>query len=660
MTVRLSGVPFLIFMENMKRETIEGIIQGNERGYGFLIPNDKTKEDYFIPHGDLRGAMHRDEVLCEVTSKGGERTTARVLKVVKRGLTEVVGTYFSSRSGGFVCPDDKKYFCDIFIPFGRGVKAKSGDKVVCKILAYPKGKNPEGLISQIIGRQFTKEAELKSIILAYNLADEFPKEVVCEANAFKGDITKEELKGRSDFRNKLTITIDGDDSRDFDDAVSIDKLQDGKFLLGVHIADVSHYVLPFKAIDKEAFNRATSVYFPESVIPMLPERLSNDLCSLKEGVDRLTLSCVMTIDQSGKVLDSKISPSVIKSSARMTYSNVQKILDGDEKLCKKYSFLIDTLYTMNELTDLLIKRREEEGSINLDVKESAIYVDKSGNLEVVSAPRDRAHRIIEEFMILANRAVAEFMFYLENPFIYRVHDLPDEEKLENFYAFVGTLGVNVKRRKGEVFSKDYQKILSLAEGKPAYTLINRVMLRSMKKAKYSPEDIGHFGLSAEHYCHFTSPIRRYPDLVIHRIIKDFLRGETDLTKRYGEFVYKASEQSSLKEKNAEEAERAVDDYYKMLYISNFEGEEFNGVVSGVTKFGIFVELDNGIEGLVKIENLPGRRYALDEKNYTLSDGKRSFKLGNSVKIMVAGVNLAERRAEFLLIEGQPIAKNKKK
>lgn len=644
----------------MKGQTIEGIISGNEHGYGFLVPTDKTKEDYFIPHGDLRGAMHKDLVLCEITSRGGERTTARVLKVIKRGLEQIVGTYFSSRTGGFVCPDDRKYFCDIFVPFGMGLKAKSGDKVVCKILSYPKGKNPQGIISEIIGRQFSKDAELKSIILTYNLAEEFPKEVFSETEKLPEKIAKEDLKGRTDFRNKLTFTIDGDDSRDFDDAVSIEKAKDGSYVLGVHIADVSHYVKAFKSIDKEAFNRATSVYFPESVIPMLPEKLSNDLCSLKEGVDRLTLSCVMKIDKDGKVLETSIVPSVINSSARMTYSNVQKILDGDEILQRKYAFILDDLFMMNELTDILISRREEEGSIDLDVKESAIYFDKDNKLVVTSAKRDKAHKIIEEFMILANRTVAEFMFYVSCPFIYRVHDLPDEEKLENFYRFIGTLGVNVKRRKDKVFPKDFQKILTLSQDKPTYTLINRVMLRSMQKAKYSPQNIGHFGLSAEHYCHFTSPIRRYPDLVVHRIIKDFLTGETDLEKRYGEFVIKASEQSSQKEKNAEEAERAIDDYYKMLYISDYEGEEFDGVVSGVTKFGVFVELANGIEGLIKIETLPGKRYNLDEKNYTLSNGNTSFKLGNTIKIMVAGVNLAERRAEFLLISKQPIAKSKKK
>ncbi len=632
----------------MKGEIIEGIIQGNERGYGFLLPLDNKKEDYFIPHGDLKGAMHKDRVLCETTSGTGARTTARVLKVLERGYTEIVGTFTATRSGGFVVADEKKFSTDVFIPTGRGIRAKTGDKVVCKITLYPKRKNPEGIITEILGKQFDKKTELKSIIKTYNLAEAFPPQVLKDADKLEDIIPKEEIKNRKDYRKELTFTIDGDDSRDFDDAVSIKLNKEGNYILGVHIADVSHYVKAFSSIDKEALARATSVYFPESVIPMLPEKLSNDLCSLKEGVDRLTLSCVMTIDKSGKVIDYLVTPSVIKSDARMTYSKVQKILDGDKDLSQKYAFLASDLFLMNELTEILIARRELEGSINLDVKESQIFF-LDGKLEVTATKRDRAHRIIEEFMILANRTVAEYMFFLENPFIYRVHALPSEERLETFYAFLSTLGVNVKKHKGEIHSKDFQQILKKAEGTPTYTLINRVMLRSMQKAKYSPEDIGHFGLSATHYCHFTSPIRRYPDLTIHRIIKDFLEGKTDLERRYGDFIYTASEQSSIKERNAEEAERAVDDYYKMLYIQDFIGEEFNGVISGVTSFGVFVELDNGIEGLIRAETLPCKRLNFDEKSLTLSDGKHSFRLGNEVKISVAGVDLDKKKAEFLLV-----------
>lgn len=634
----------------MRTEIIEGKIQGNERGYAFLLPTDTKKDDFFISHGDLKGAMHGDTVLAETVSDDGNRTTARVLKIINRGVSEIVGTYFTSRCGGRVVPDDRKYFCDIFIPFGKGLRARAGEKVVCKILFYPKKRPPEGIVTRILGRQFEKKAELKSIMYTYKMPERFPKEVEDYAETLVGRITENDMLGRRDLRNVLTFTIDGDDARDFDDAVSVEKLPDGKYKLGVHIADVSHYVTAGSPIDREAYERATSVYFPESVIPMLPEKLCNDICSLREGVDRLTLSCIMTVDRNGKVTDREITPSVIRSSARMTYNNVTKILNGDTELKKRYAFLSDALYDMDVLADILIKKRAEKGSINLDVKESAITVNAHGDISVTATERDKSHRIIEEFMILANVTVAEYMYFLDTPFIYRIHEKPDPDRLDNFYAFLKGLGVGYKRKKDEIFSKDFQTILLNAENTPAFTLINRVMLRSMKKAKYSPECVGHFGLSEEHYCHFTSPIRRYPDLCVHRIIKDFLSGSDNLEEKYRSFVADAAVLSSEKERNAIEAERAVDDYYKILYISDYEGEEFDAVISGVTSFGIFAELENGVEGLIKIDTLRGRRYEYDKEKYVLSDGKYTYRLGQSVKIKVAGVNVTERRAEFVLCE----------
>ncbi len=634
----------------MKRNVIEGKLQGNERGYAFLIPTEEGIEDYFIPHSDLKGAMHGDTVLCERTHGDGPRTTARVLKILKRGITEIVGTYFTCKSGGFVTPDERKYFCDIFIPFGKGVKAKAGDKVVCKILSYPKKQNPEGIITKVLGRQFERKAELKSILYTYKMPEKFPKEVLQEADGITTVISEKDLVGREDFTNDITMTIDGEDARDFDDAITIKKLRGGKYLLGVHIADVSHYVKAGGAIDKEAFERATSVYFPETVIPMLPEKLCNGVCSLVEGEKRLTLSCVMTVDKTGKVTDYRITPSVIISDARMTYTNVQKIIDGDENCVKKYKSIVKEIMLMNELADILIARRDQNGSIDLDVKESAVSVDKNGQISVSATKRDKAHRIIEEFMILANCTVAEYMFYLEQPFIYRIHEDPSEERLQNFYDFLKGLGINARHNREGVYSKDFQAILKSAEGTPLFTLINRVMLRSMQKAKYSPVDVGHFGLSLKHYTHFTSPIRRYPDITIHRIIKDFIMGKSDIYEKYGDFVFSASKQSSEKERNAIEAERAVDDYYKLLYISNYVGEEFDGVVSGVTSFGIFIELENAIEGIIKLENLKtGRRKLIyNEKSYTLSDGNVTYRIGQKHKIKVVGVNIGDRRAEFVL------------
>lgn len=638
----------------MKREIIQGKIQGNERGYAFLIPSDGRSEDYFIPHTDLKGAMHGDLVLAETrTSFEGKRTTAVVLKVLERGLKEIVGTYFSLRTGGRVSPDERKYFNDIFIPFGKGARAKSGDKVVCKILSYPKKKNPEGIISKVLGRQFEKTAELKSIYHTYKLPDGFSMAVKEEADALDGIISDEDIKDRLDLREQITFTIDGSDARDFDDAVSVDILDNGNYKLGVHIADVSHYVKENSVIDDEAFDRATSVYFPEKVIPMLPERLCNDLCSLREGVDRLTLSCIMTIDKSGDVVDSLITPSVIRSRARLTYDQVQECIDGKKRAILDKS-IAEKVSICNELCDILSKKRDENGNIDLDVKESSIYV-QNGKIHVESARSEKAHKIIEEFMIKANVTVAEYMYYVDKPFIYRVHGAPEEDRLENFYNFLKGLGISAKRRKDEVFSKDFQSILLSAKDKPYFTIVNRVMLRAMQKAKYSPINIGHFGLSEKHYCHFTSPIRRYPDLVVHRILKEFL-ANGELKDGYSDFVEVASKQSSEREKIAQEAERAVDDFYKLLYISDFIGEEFEGVVSGVTGFGVFVELANGIEGLVKVETLQGKRYLYDSDNYTLSNGKFTYRLGQSVKICVVGVSVSERRAEFVIINDNKYCK----
>lgn len=634
----------------MKREIIEGKLQGNSRGYAFLIPLDNRGYDYFIPHSNLKGAMHGDIVLAETTEDTGNRTTARVLKIIERGYREIVGTYFSFRGNGFVTPDDKKYFSDLFVPSGKGLRAKSGDKVVCKILSYPKSKNPEAIVVKILGRQFEKNAELKSILYSYKLNPEFDRTVKAEADYVAKPIVKEDLKDRKDLRDILCFTIDGEDSRDFDDAVSLSKKGEN-YLLGVHIADVSHYVKSGGAIDNEAFNRGTSVYFPESVVPMLPDKLCNDVCSLVEGKDRLTLSCIMEIDTNGNIIDKEITTSIINSSKRFTYNEVQKVLDGDEIAIKEHKNFVKTLQLMSELASILSNKRQKNGSIDLDVKESVIFVDKQGKINVLPSKKDKAHGLIEEFMIATNCAIAEYFYFLELPFIYRVHEKPQQEKLEQFYEFLSSLGVNFKRKKGEVYPKDFQIILDNAKDKKAYPIINRVMLRSMQKAVYLPDELGHFGLAEKYYSHFTSPIRRYPDLVIHRIIKDFMaNGQTFVIKKYGNFVNSASSQSSIKERNAIEAERAVDDFYKMLYISDFIGEEFDTVVSGVNSYGIFAELENSIEGLIRVETLKGKRYIYDDKNYSLSDGKRSFRLGQSIKIKVGGINYSERQVEFLLID----------
>lgn len=653
----------------MKKEIIRGVLQGNERGYAFLVPlaEEETlregrggkgikreKKDYFIPHSELKGAMHGDTVLAETTENSGERgerTTARVLKVLERGITELVGTYFTARAGGFVRPDDGRYYTDIFVPFGKGIRAKAGDKIVCKILSYPRKQSPEGIVTKILGRQFEKKAELASVLYEFKLRDEFPFSAIEEAKNLPSKITSKSVKKRKDFRNETVFTIDGEDARDFDDAVSIRKSEDGYYHLGVHIADVSEYVKPRGDIDNEAFERGTSVYFPEKVIPMLPERLCNDLCSLREGEERLTLSCLMKIDQKGKVIDREICPSVIRSKRRLTYTEVRKFFDGEETALKSLEDISVDLTLMREVAEILKKKRAANGSIDLDVKDSRISVDENGEIEVCADEKDLAHGLIEEFMIAANCTVAEYAFYLSIPFIYRAHEDPSEERLERFYAFLEGLGISARRNREGVYSTDFQKILSAAEGSPVFPLVNRVMLRTMQKAYYTTEAKGHFGLAEEHYCHFTSPIRRYPDLVVHRILKYVIENGTDkIEETFEEDAQFASVQSSATEKNAEAAERAVDEYYKLLYISGKEGEEFDGVVSGVLNSGMFVELECGVEGFIRSETLSCGRIICDRDRYTLTVGKKTYRLGEMVKIVVAGVNLADRRAEFVLSE----------
>ena len=630
----------------MKKEIIKGKIQGNERGFAFLIA-DERDEDYFIPHGDLKGALHGDTVICETTLGSGVRTTARVVKIVERGISKIVGTFFSTRRGGLVEADDKRFSVKVFIPSNKTLRAKTGDKVICSILSYPKSLSPEGIIVQVLGKSNQKHAELLAIEATYGLNKPYPEKAVKYANLLP-EVKKPDFIGRRDLTDINCFTIDGDDSRDFDDAVSIKK--DGEnYVLGVHIADVSHYVRFNDVIDKCAFERGTSVYFPEKVIPMLPRRLSDNLCSLLENTDRLAISCLMTVNGAGKVVNREIFPSVIRSKKRLTYNIVQDVLDGSVKDVVDEQIVLD-LKLMEELCDILIKRREKEGSIDLDVKESQILVSRDGEIDVVCSSSSKSHKIIEEFMVLANITVAEYINFLEIPFIYRVHDKPEQDRLKNFYAFLDGLGIRIKHKQDKVYPKDFQTILNEAKGSPFYTTINRVMLRSMQKAKYSENNSGHFGLSLNHYCHFTSPIRRYPDLMVHRILKDVLLGVENLEEKYGELVITASRQSSEKEKNAVEAERSVDDYYKLLYIKEKIGQTFNAVVSGVITTGIFCELDNGVEGFVKLENFSGDNYKCDAKSYTLTNGNKTYRLGQPVKIKVMGVDFGAKRADFLLEE----------
>ncbi len=630
---------------------IKGKISGHERGFAFLRPDDANAypNDFFLPAKSLCGALHGDTVLIERVY-GRSDDEGRVVKILERGYSQIVGTFRRDRRAGYLIPDDKKFSKDIYIPLSDCFHIKNGVKAVAKITSYPYGKAPGGEIIEVLGDEDDFFAEELSIIRAYDLKESFPPKVEKEAQAaaFRG-IRAEDLCNRRDFREKIVVTIDGEDTRDIDDAISLEKV--GKdYLLGVHIADVTHYVPYLSALDKEAFERGTSVYFPDRVLPMLPKALSNGICSLNPNEERLTLSCLMQINEKGVVVNREIVEGVIKSTYRMTYTEVTKMLDGDGETIAKFPLVADTVPLFAELTRILQKMREKKGNISLDVKEAKIILTPENEIIIPNYERVFSYQIIEAFMVLANETVAEFMHDIEAPFVYRVHEKPSEEKAKTFQAFAKTLGLNARFRADDVKPHDYQNLLKSAEDLPVYSVLNRVMLRSMQKAKYSPENLGHFGLASSCYCHFTSPIRRYPDLCIHRIIKEVLRGEyPQAIEKYGGFVQTAAEQSSARERRATDAEREVDDLYTTMYMSERIGEEYEGIISGVTSFGLFAELENTVEGFIPIETLFGE-YEYDADRFLLKGKKESYTIGERLKIEVVDVDFERRKTEFRLLE----------
>ncbi len=630
---------------------IKGKISGHERGFAFLLPEDKTTHpnDFFLPRKSLNGALHGDTVLIERVW-GRSEDEGRVVKILERGYTQIVGTFRRDRRNGYLIPDERKFSTDIYIPLSSCFHIKNGVKAVAKITEYPYGKAPGGEIIEILGDEDDFFAEELSIIRAYDLKEEFPPRVEKEAEALaaKG-ISPKELENRRDFREEIIVTIDGEDTRDIDDAISLKKV--GKdFLLGVHIADVTHYVGHRSILDKEAFERGTSVYFPDRVLPMLPRALSNGICSLNEGEDRLTLSCLMRVNSKGVVVDSEIVEGIIRSTYRMTYAEVTKMLDGDEETIKKFPLVKDTVPLFAELTHILQQMRDKKGNVSLDVKEAKIILTEDNEIKIPNYARAFSYQIIEAFMVLANETVAEYMYGIEAPFVYRIHEKPSEEKAATFQAFAKTLGLNARFSPDDVKPYDYQRLLKSAEGLPAYSVLNRVMLRSMQKAKYSPENLGHFGLASKCYCHFTSPIRRYPDLCIHRIIKEIINGGyPQAVEKYGSFVERAAEQSSLQERRATEAEREVDDLYMAMYMSERLGEEYEAVISGVTGFGLFAELPNTVEGFIPVETLYGE-YEFKSDAFLLKGRKESYTIGERVRVEVVDVDFERRRTEFRLLE----------
>ena len=631
------------FLQGSDSERLVGTIECNPKGYGFVTVKGRDK-DVFVSASDLNGAMHGDTVEISVISNIKDGGEGRVTAIIERADPRVVGTFVACSGYGYVIPDNLKIAREIFVAQNGIGLAKHDDKVVVEITDLTAGKF-SGKIVEVLGQADDKGVDILSIVRSYHLYETFPKGVVKEADNTPSAVTADEKNVRADFTSELVITIDGDDSRDFDDAVSLTK--DGEiYRLGVHIADVSHYVKSGSKLDKEAFARGTSVYFPDRVLPMLPLKLSNGICSLVENEERLTLSVIMDIDERGKVVKSAVKEGVIRSRHRMTYNKVAAILNGDEALCKEYEDIVDMLKEMKVLSQILTNKRKRRGAIEFEIPESEIILDENGTVVDVRKKQPLiSHKIIEEFMLVANETVAETMFDRKSPFIYRAHEVPPAEKIEALEEFLSGLGIEFKRDEKVPKPSDFAALLEKLDEKIA-PVVNRVTLRAMTKASYEAVNKGHFGLAAPFYCHFTSPIRRYPDLAVHRIIKDFLKNGSKIFAKYENVVDDIALQSSERERLAEKAERDVDDLKKAEYMKDKIGQSFDGVISGVTEWGLFVELDNSVEGLVRIEKLAGDGFKYNPRLLSLSNGALTYRMGDSVTVTVESVN--ESRVNFLL------------
>lgn len=640
-----------------KMGIVLGKFQGHQRGFGFVIAKEE-RPDIFIPADNVNGAMNGDIVLAKVLKEqnNGKKCEGEITRIVERSNKTIIGTYDDSKNFGFVVADDKRIAQDIFIPKAERNGAKTGQIVIAEITEWPEQRrNPEGRIVEILGNKGDQGIDILTIIKKHKLPEEFPPKVEAFADNIDEKIPKEEYNRRTDLRNLQMVTIDGEDAKDLDDAVSIEILANSNYRLGVHIADVSHYVKEKNPLDIEALNRATSVYLIDRVIPMLPKKLSNGVCSLNPKVDRLALSCFMEIDKNGKTVDHEIVETIIKTNERMTYTDVTKILkDKDAETIKKYDYLYEDFKHMEDLCAILNKKRMGRGAIDFDFDECKIILNEFGKaVDVVPYERGIANRVIEEFMLTANETVAEHMFWLNVPFVYRIHEDPDEEKLIHFSEFAHNLGYPIKWGK-EIHPRMLQEVIARVKGKKEEMVLSTLLLRSMMKAKYSPECSGHFGLASQYYCHFTSPIRRYPDLIIHRIIKEVINDglSEKRTERLKKEVEIASKQSSDMERIAMEAEREVDDLKKAEYMSERIGQEFDGIISSVTNFGLFVELPNTIEGLVHMSSLDDDYYVFDERHLTLvgERTKKMYRLGEEVKIIVSKVDLASHEVYFDIIK----------
>ena len=635
-----------------------GKFVAHRKGFGFVESDEEYIQDLFIPAADVNGAMHNDRVVAEITKPATDerRAEGAIIKVLEREITKVVGEFQSNKTFGFVIADEKKFNQDIYIPKKYFSGAKDGDKVVVQITIWPQaGRKPEGKIIEVLGPKGEKEVEILSIIRAHGLPEEFPKKVLEEAQKVAVPISQEEIDRRLDIRDLNIFTIDGEDAKDLDDAISIERLSNGNFKLGVHIADVTHYVHEKSKLDKEALKRATSVYLVDTVIPMLPKTLSNGVCSLNPHEDKLTLSVFMEIDRKGNVKQYDIKETIINSKARMTYTEVSDILEhDDEELKAKYSHGVEEFKIAEVLAKILMERRNRRGAIDFDFPEAKIILTPEGKVsDIKEYERRISNRIIEEFMLITNETVAEHYFWLNIPFVYRIHETPSPEKMQELGKFVSTFGYTIKGDLEEVHPKALQSIISAIKGKKEEEAISTIMLRSLKQARYSPECSGHFGLAAQYYSHFTSPIRRYPDLQIHRIMKEHLNNKIN-KKRQEQLVNivdYASTQSSERERAADLAERDVKDYYKAVYMEDKVGEEFDGVVSSVTSFGMFIELPNTVEGLSRLANMGDDYYIYDEMTYTIigERTRKTYRIGDPVRIKVANINVDLREIDFKIL-----------
>jgi len=647
---------------------IAGTFQGHPKGFGFLIPDDSDKNDVFIPSDSVKDAMHKDRIMCKITRPESEekRAEGKVVEILNRGPSQIVGRYEANDNFGFVVPDDVKYSRDIFIPKSKSKGAVTGHKVLVEVTDWAKERrNPDGQIISIIGHENDPGVDILSVIYQYDLPVEFPDEVMELVEGIPSEVLEIEKEGREDLRQLPMVTIDGEDAKDLDDAISFEKLDNGNYRLGVHIADVTHYVKEGSPIDKEAYKRGTSVYLVDRVIPMLPHKLSNGICSLNAGVDRLALSCIMDIDMKGNVVNHRIIETVINIDRRMSYTDVNKIITfKDPEVMEEYKEFVNMFEDMASLAKILRRKRKRRGSIDFDFEESKVIVDDKGRaIDIVSYDRNIATSIIEEFMLLTNETIAEDYFWQDKPFIYRSHEEPATEKIETLATFIHNFGYKIKGSQGKIHPKDLQKILVDIEDTAEENIISRLVLRSMKQAKYTKECEGHFGLAAKYYTHFTSPIRRYPDLQIHRNIKYNLNNRLNdkIESRLKAQMPETAKQSSVRERVAEEAERETVKLKKVEYMSQFIGRAYKGVITGITSWGVYVELPNTVEGLVHVTEMDDDYYIHDEEHHQLigERTKKTYRLGDTAYVQLIKTSMENRTIDFTFIsenEARDIAK----